>query len=99
MTVSIGVSLSTSAAPDADPVRDARRAEELGYDFLTVSDHPSGTHATYETWTVLTWVAAHTERIGLMTNVLGLPYREPVIVAKMAESLDRLSGDRFILGL
>ena len=64
--VSIGISLSTSAARDADPVRDARLAEALGFDFLTVSDHPSGSHPTFETWSLLSWVAAHTERIGLI---------------------------------
>jgi alkanesulfonate monooxygenase SsuD/methylene tetrahydromethanopterin reductase-like flavin-dependent oxidoreductase (luciferase family) len=94
-----GVDLSTSAAPGADPVRDARRREELGFDFLTVSDHLHGAHPTYETWTVLTWAAAHTARIGLLTNVLSVPYRPPPVIAKMAESLDRLSGGRLTLGL
>jgi probable F420-dependent oxidoreductase len=99
MTLSFGVSLSTSSAPGADPVRDVRRAEQLGFDFVTVSDHLHGAHPTFETWTVLTWAAAHTDRIGLVTNVLGLPYRNPPAVAKMAESLDRLSGGRLTLGL
>lgn len=95
----IGVSLSTSAAQGADPVGDARRAEELGFDFVTVSDHLHGQHATFETWTLLSWVAAHTSHILLQSNVLGLPYRSPPVVAKMAETLDRLSGGRLILGL
>lgn len=97
--LSIGITLSTSAAPDADPVADARDIESLGFDFLTVSDHPSGTHPTYETWTLLTWIAASTSRVGLNVNVLGLPYRPPPVVAKMAESLDRLSRGRLTLGL
>ena len=46
-----GMDLSTSAAPGADPVRDARQAERLGFDFVSASDHPCGTHPTYETWT------------------------------------------------
>lgn len=99
MQLQFGVDLSTSAAPGSDPVRDARWREELGFDFLTVSDHLHGSHPTYETWTVLTWAAAHTERIGLLSNVLALPYRPPAVVAKMAESLDRLSGGRLTLGL
>jgi alkanesulfonate monooxygenase SsuD/methylene tetrahydromethanopterin reductase-like flavin-dependent oxidoreductase (luciferase family) len=94
-----GVDLSTSAAPGADPVRDARQAERLGYDFVSASDHPCGTHPTYETWTMLSWVAAATSRIQVATRVLGVPYRPPAIVAKMAETLDRLSGGRLILGL
>jgi probable F420-dependent oxidoreductase len=98
-TVQFGVNVSTSAAAHADPVRDAQRAEELGFDFVSASDHPSGDSPSYETWTMLTWIAASTSRIGIATRVLGVPYRAPAMVAKMAESLDRLSGGRLILGL
>lgn len=94
-----GLGISASAAPGADPVADARRAEELGFDFVSVSDHPCGTHPTYEAWTMLTWVAASTTTIRVASRVLGVPYRNPAMVAKMAESLDRLSGGRLILGL
>jgi alkanesulfonate monooxygenase SsuD/methylene tetrahydromethanopterin reductase-like flavin-dependent oxidoreductase (luciferase family) len=94
-----GVSLSTSAAPDADPVGQARAAEALGFDFVSASDHPSGAHPTYETWTLLTWIAAATSRIAIASRVLSLPFRSPALVAKMAESLDRLAGHRLILGL
>jgi probable F420-dependent oxidoreductase len=97
--VRFGISLSTSAAPGADVAADARAAEALGFDLVTVSDHLAGTHPTFETWTVLTWAAASTRRILLATTVLGLPYRPPAVTAKMAESLDRLSGGRLILGL
>lgn len=48
---------------------------------------------------MLTWIAAATSRIRVATRVLGIPYRHPAMVAKMAESLDRLSGGRLILGL
>ncbi|HEU0287282.1 MAG TPA: LLM class flavin-dependent oxidoreductase [Nocardioidaceae bacterium] len=94
-----GLDVSTSAAADADPVADAQAAEELGFDFVSASDHPSGTHPTYETWTMLTWIAAATSRVRVATRVLGVPYRSPAMLAKMAESLDRLSGGRLILGL
>jgi probable F420-dependent oxidoreductase len=94
-----GVNLSTSAAPGADPQRDATAAERLGFDFVSASDHPSGTHPTYETWTMLAWVAAATSQIRIATRVLGVPYRPPAMVAKMAETLDRLSDGRLILGL
>jgi probable F420-dependent oxidoreductase len=97
--VRFGISLSTSAAPGADPVAAARAAEALGFDLVTVSDHLAGTHPTFETWTLLTWVAAATARIHLAPTVLGLPYRSPAVTAKMAESLDRLSGGRLVLGL
>jgi probable F420-dependent oxidoreductase len=94
-----GVSINQSAALGADPVGEARRAEELGFDFVSVTDHLHGTRPTYETWTLLTWIAASTSRIGLATDVLGLPYRAPSVMAKMAESLDRLSSGRLTLGL
>jgi probable F420-dependent oxidoreductase len=94
-TVGIDVPASTTV----DPVAAARAAEELGYDFVSTSDHPSGTDPSNETWTMLAWMAAHTTRIGVMPRVLGVPYRNPGMVAKMAETLDRLAGGRLILGL
>jgi alkanesulfonate monooxygenase SsuD/methylene tetrahydromethanopterin reductase-like flavin-dependent oxidoreductase (luciferase family) len=94
-----GLNVAPSAAPGADPVALARRAEELGFDFVSASDHPCGRQPTYETWTMLSWIAARTSRIRVATRVLGMPYRHPPMVAKMAETLDRLSGGRLILGL
>jgi probable F420-dependent oxidoreductase len=95
----IGLGISTSATPGADPVTEAVRAEELGFDFVSASDHLHGDSPTYEPWTLLTWIAARTSRIRVATRVLGGPYRHPPVVAKMAETLDRLAGGRLILGL
>jgi alkanesulfonate monooxygenase SsuD/methylene tetrahydromethanopterin reductase-like flavin-dependent oxidoreductase (luciferase family) len=95
--VQVGLGLSPSTA--FDPVAEARRAEALGFDFVSVSDHPCGAQPTYETWTMLTWIAASTRTIGVATKVLGVPYRPPAMVAKMAETLDRFSGGRLVLGL
>lgn len=97
MTASTGglqfvLNVLTSAASGADPVAFAVRAEELGFDFISSSDHPCGTSPTYETWTMLSFVAAATFRIKVATRVLGVPYRPPPLVAKMAETLDRLSA-------
>src|SRR5436190_10992405 len=97
--VQFGIALSTAARPGDDPAANARHIEELGFDLLSVSDHLPGSFPTFETWTVLTWAAAATSRVKLMTGVLGLPYRPPPVIAKMAQSLDRLSGGRLILGL
>lgn len=95
----VGIGISTSAAPDSDPLADALAAERLGYDFVSASDHPAGNHPSFETATLLTWIAARTSRIGVATRVLGVPFRRPAMVAKAAESLQRLSGGRLILGL
>jgi alkanesulfonate monooxygenase SsuD/methylene tetrahydromethanopterin reductase-like flavin-dependent oxidoreductase (luciferase family) len=97
--VLFGLGLPASAAPGADPVALAQRAEGLGFNFVSTSDHPCGTEPTYETWTLLSWIAAATSRIRVATRVLGVPYRPPPMVAKMAETLDRLSEGRLILGL
>lgn len=94
-----GLNVPTSAAVGADPVSYARTAEEVGFDFVSASDHPCGTNPSYETWTMLSWIAAATSRIKVATRVLGVPYRSPAMVAKMAETLDRLSGGRLILGM
>ena len=92
-----GLNVSTSAA--SDPVAEARTAEKLGFDFVSANDHPCGTSPTREVWTMLTWIAAATSRIMVATRVLGVPYRPPAVVAKMSETLARLSGGRLILGL
>jgi probable F420-dependent oxidoreductase len=94
-----GLNVSTPATPGADPATLACRAEELGFDFVSASDHLHGSSPTYEPWTMLSWIAAKTSRIRVLTRVLGMPYRSPAVVAKMAETLDRLSGGRLILGL
>jgi alkanesulfonate monooxygenase SsuD/methylene tetrahydromethanopterin reductase-like flavin-dependent oxidoreductase (luciferase family) len=94
-----GLNVSTAAAPGADPVAAAVRAEGLGFEFVSASDHLHGDSPTFEPWTLLSWIAAATSRIHVATRVLGVPYRHPAVVAKMAETLDRLSGGRLILGL
>src|SRR5256885_2475132 len=94
-----GLGVPPTAGPGADPVGEAVTAEALGYDFVSTSDHPCGTAPSYESWTMLSWIAASTSRIRVATRVLGLPYRAPAMVAKMAETFDRLSGGRLILGL
>jgi alkanesulfonate monooxygenase SsuD/methylene tetrahydromethanopterin reductase-like flavin-dependent oxidoreductase (luciferase family) len=94
-----GLNIATAADSGADPVARAVEAEELGFDFVSASDHPCGTNPSFETWTMLSWIAASTSRIRVATRVLGVPYRPPTMVAKMAETFDRLSGGRLILGL
>jgi len=95
----IGVGLPNSAAPGDDPVGMAKEAERLGYDFISAADHPVGPDPSYETITMLTWIAARTSQIKLASRVLAAPFRRPAMVAKIATSLDLLSGGRFILGM
>jgi alkanesulfonate monooxygenase SsuD/methylene tetrahydromethanopterin reductase-like flavin-dependent oxidoreductase (luciferase family) len=95
-----GIGVTISAAPDADPVAEARHAEALGFDVVSVHrDVLNGPPPLSEMWTLLTWLAAHTATVRLLPDVLALPNRHPAVLAKMAETLWRLSGGRLILGL
>lgn len=93
-----GTFLTPRNSPATDPVERAVLCEELGYDLVTFQDHPYQPRFL-DTWTLLTWVAARTERIRLAGNVLNLPLRQPAVLARAAASLDLLSGGRLDLGL
>jgi probable F420-dependent oxidoreductase len=94
------------ASPEAIR-RVAQRAEHLGYDSIWVSDHiviPDSAvdrfgSVFYEPLTVLSFVAACTSTIRLGTTVLIVPYRNPVVTAKVLSTLDVLSGGRVTVGL
>jgi alkanesulfonate monooxygenase SsuD/methylene tetrahydromethanopterin reductase-like flavin-dependent oxidoreductase (luciferase family) len=107
--VKIGVNVP-NFGPGTDPgvLRDwARTVEGLGFDLLMVSDHVVITPDVaeqypapfYEPFTTLSWLAGVTERVRLGTTVLIVPYRHPLLVARMAANLQRLSGGRLVLGV
>lgn len=87
----------------------ARRAESMGFDSVWISDHffysferyGVGPHpiAALEPMTVLAGLAAVTERVRLGTLVLSAPFRQPALVAKMATTIDAISGGRLDLGV
>lgn len=92
-------SFLTPAAADPQHVMDlARLSEEVGLDLVTFQDHPYQP-AFLDTWTLLSWVAARTDRIRLAPNVTNLPLRPPAVLARSVATLDRLSGGRVELGL
>jgi alkanesulfonate monooxygenase SsuD/methylene tetrahydromethanopterin reductase-like flavin-dependent oxidoreductase (luciferase family) len=93
-----GVNVGTSTASGDDPVRLAQVAEAVGFDFVSASDHPFGANPSFETATLLTWILARTERIRVLSRVFGLPLRNQAMLAKTAESMQRLSAGRLILG-
>jgi hemerythrin-like domain-containing protein len=76
----------------------AQRSEEAGLDLVTFQDHPY-LPAFLDTWTLLSYVAAATTSVRLAANVINLPLRQPVVLARSAASLDLLSGGRIELGL
>jgi alkanesulfonate monooxygenase SsuD/methylene tetrahydromethanopterin reductase-like flavin-dependent oxidoreductase (luciferase family) len=73
-------------------------ADRVGLDLVTFQDHPYQP-AFYDTWTLLTYVAAATKQIHVSAHVLNLPLRLPAVIARSAASLDRLSGGRVELGI
>lgn len=85
----------------------ARTVEGLGFDLLMVSDHIAVTPDVaeqypapfYEPFTTLSWLAGITERVRLGTTVLVMPYRHPLLIARMAANLNQLSGGRLVLGV
>jgi alkanesulfonate monooxygenase SsuD/methylene tetrahydromethanopterin reductase-like flavin-dependent oxidoreductase (luciferase family) len=80
-------------------------AERLGFDSVWLSDHLQSPWAAadarhgLETWTALAVAMAETRRIMLGSLVSPITFREPAIVARMAESLDALGAGRFVIGL
>jgi probable F420-dependent oxidoreductase len=91
----------------AEAVADvARTAEEAGYDACFVTDHPAGDatwldtggHHALDPFVALSFAAAATSRLRLLTHVYIPAYRNPFLTAKGALSLDVLSGGRLILG-
>ncbi len=84
----------------ADVVAVARAAEAQGFDDLWVTNNAlDGSAYCLDSFGVLNFAAAHTERIGLGVSVMVLPIYHPVHIAHGAASLDWLSGGRAILGL
>jgi F420-dependent oxidoreductase-like protein len=79
---------------DADNLALAREADVLGYSCAWAAE-AYGSDAP----TVLAWVGAQTEQIGLGSSILQIPARSPAMAAMTAATLDTLSGGRFRLGL
>lgn len=90
-------------------LRVALELENLGFDSALVNDHYSTMPYVremfdqpprfYEPLVTLTYIAAHTSRLKLITGVVVMPMREPVVLAKQVATLDQISGGRLILGV
>ena len=82
-------------------------AEASGLDSVWCADHllfrhdedGGRTDGIHEAWTVLAAVAAITSRVEVGPLVLCVPFRNPALTAKMATTLDEISGGRLVLGL
>lgn len=85
----------------------AHAVEAAGWDGLSFTEHPApgarwlaaGGHQTLDPFIALGHAAAVTSRIRLLTYLTVLPYRNPLLLAKSAATVDKLSGGRFTLGV
>ncbi|TDC22395.1 LLM class F420-dependent oxidoreductase [Streptomyces sp. 8K308] len=82
------------AGMDKDNLAVVREADRLGYAVCWAAEAYGSDAAT-----VLSWVAAHTERIDVGSAIFQIPGRAPAMTAMTAATLDSLSGGRFRLGL
>jgi len=89
-------------------IRVAQAAEASGFSGIGFTDHPAPSrewlyskigHDALDPFVALAVVAAATEHIQLIPNILILPYRNPFVVAKAAATLDVLSSSRFVLAV
>ena len=93
-----GAFLSPSRERASSITDHARAAEQAGFDYISVQDHPY-VSGLLDPLALIGTLIGRTERIRFMTNVSNLPLRPPAMLAKAAASLDVLSGGRFELGL
>ncbi len=95
--VECGVVMTAQQRPDI--LQTARRIEEMGFDSIWVGDHISFYVPLLESLTLLSFMAGVTERVRLGTSVYLLPLRHPTTTAKVAATVDVVSGGRLDLGI
>lgn len=96
--LAFGYFLLPESADPAATLGTARLLDELGYDFISVQDHPYNPDHL-DALSLLAVILGQTERVRVFPTVANLGMRPPAMLAKAAASLDQLSGGRFELGL
>jgi F420-dependent oxidoreductase-like protein len=102
-TLRFGIKLSQGAT--IDTLKSVWRiADESGFDHCWIMDHfaslgPDDTQDIFEAWTMLAGMAALTRRVRIGSAVTGSAYRHPGVLAKMAVTVDHLSGGRLEFGI
>jgi len=80
----------------------AKAAEEVGFESIWLGDHllyDEPERAPWEAWTMLSALAAATTSVRLGPLVACAGFHPPAVIAKMASTIDEISGGRFVLGI
>lgn len=93
-----GFFLDPATGDPARTIEIARILDDLGYDLIGIQDHPYQSRH-FDALALIAFLLGETERIRIFPDVANLPLRSPLMLAKQAATLDRLSGGRFELGL
>jgi alkanesulfonate monooxygenase SsuD/methylene tetrahydromethanopterin reductase-like flavin-dependent oxidoreductase (luciferase family) len=96
------ITFGLSLIPSVDHLQETRRlaqaADAAGLDYLAIQDHAYNPEF-FDVWTLITYLAAETERISFFPDVADLQLRPPTVLAKAAASLSVLTGGRIVLGV
>ena len=96
----LAIGAYSAGVPGGRDVADfARAAEAAGFDSVQVGDHVTWHAPIHESTALMATFAAVTSRIRIASDVIILPLRDPVLIAKTVASLDVLSGGRMIFGV
>ena len=100
LKLGVAIGAYSAGVPGARDVADfARTAEAVGFDSVQVGDHIQWHQPILEATVLMATFAAATSRIRIASDVVILPLRDPVLIAKTVASLDVLSGGRMIFGV
>jgi alkanesulfonate monooxygenase SsuD/methylene tetrahydromethanopterin reductase-like flavin-dependent oxidoreductase (luciferase family) len=96
--ITFGLSLYPSADLLEETKQLAQEADAAGLDYLAIQDHAYNPDFL-DVWTLITYLAAETDRISFFPDVADLQLRPPTILAKAGASLSVLTGGRIVLGV
>src|SRR5439155_11233129 len=96
--ITFGLSLIPSVGELDGAIELAQAADRAGLDYLAIQDHAYNPEFL-DVWTLISYLAARTERISFFPDVADLQLRPPTMLAKAAASLSVLTGGRIVLGI
>jgi alkanesulfonate monooxygenase SsuD/methylene tetrahydromethanopterin reductase-like flavin-dependent oxidoreductase (luciferase family) len=96
--ITFGLSLIPAVGELDETLELAQAADQAGLDYLAIQDHAYNPEFL-DVWTLISYLAARTERVSFVPDVADLQLRPPTMLAKAAASLSVLTGGRIVLGV